>query len=105
LAKALDLNPTQRDALIVLTTIDLQEKRWKEAFDRASFGNKIYPERPEFLYQRGLAEKNLTGLQHNSSQSIDLAIDIARKGGSEPRQALTVLAIAFNDESTAKAVQ
>ena len=103
--QALELNPTERAALVVLTTIDLKEKRWKDAFDRSTFGNKIYPDRPEFLYQKGLAEHNIAELQQTASQSIDMAIDTARKGGPEQRQALAVLAISFNDASTAKAVQ
>jgi Tfp pilus assembly protein PilF len=54
---ALAINSTQRDALMLLSTLDIKEQRWKDAMERAAYGNSIYPDRPEFLYLRGMAEK------------------------------------------------
>jgi Tfp pilus assembly protein PilF len=105
LEEALTLNSTQRDALILLTTIDLREKHWKEALERASFGTRLYPNRPEFLYQLGVAKQNLGKSGQDSSQSIEQAIDIARRGGPQLRRSLASLAQLLGDTSTVKALE
>lgn len=103
--KALELNPTQRDALLLLATIDLKEMRWNESWKRASYGNSLYPDRAEFLYLRGIAEKNMDAFRQNSSQTIQLAMETARDGGLEGRRSLARLAFFFGDPDTVKALQ
>jgi hypothetical protein len=102
---ALDLNATQRDALLILATIDLREKKWNDALKRASYGISIYPDRPEFLYLRGMAEKNIPASQQKSAQSIQSAIDAARNAGLQARQGLARIAVVLQDSVTVQALQ
>lgn len=91
---ALDLNHTQQTALILLTTLDLMEKKWDDASQRAMFGRRLYPERPEFIYQQAVA-------QHQNHQVAE-ALDAAKRGGVGMIQALANVALALGDQNTAE---
>jgi hypothetical protein len=92
---ALDLNQTQQTALILVTTLDLMDKKWEAASKRAAFGHKLYPNRPEFIYQQGVAE--------HQTQKIGEALNIARQGGKEMLQALALVAQTIGDQTTVQA--
>jgi tetratricopeptide (TPR) repeat protein len=102
LETALLYNQTHQTALILLTTLDLKEKRWKEAQVRADKGHKLYPRRPEFVYQSIIAERNL---KNESPAVVVEAVEVARRGGQSMLQSLASLAMSLNDPLTARACE
>jgi hypothetical protein len=102
LETALRYNQTHQTALMLLTTLDLKEKRWKEAQTRAEKGHQLYPRRPEFVYQSVVASRHL---KNESPSVVSEAVEVARLGGPSMLQSLAQLAMTLNDPLTAKACQ
>lgn len=92
---ALELNQTQQTALILMTTLDLMDKKWQDAAERAAFGHRLYPDRPEFIYQQAVAE--------HQTQKIDEALNAARQGGKQMLQELALIAQILGDQRTVQA--
>ena len=65
-------------------------------------GHKLYPRRPEFVYQSVIAERNL---RNESPSVVSEAIEVARKGGPSMLQSLASLAMTLNDPITAQACE
>lgn len=99
LESALAAHPTARDPLILLATLDLQDGRFAEASRRAALGRRVFPDRPEFVYQTALAE----GRAGPGRPAVAEAIEVARRGGAEPIRALATLAHGFGDQATVQA--
>ena len=95
LTKALDLNPTHDSALILLTTLDLEESRWSQAAARAAYGKRLYPDRPEFIYQSAVAARHSPG-------PVVEALAAARRGGPAMVQSLRSIAARLNDQATVR---
>ena len=102
LETALQHNETHQTALTLLTTLDLREKKWTDAKNRAEKGHKLYPKRPEFVYQSVIAERNL---RNESPSVVSEAIEVARQGGPSMLQSLASLAMTLNDPITAQACE
>lgn len=99
LESALAAHPTARDPLILLATFDLQDGRLAQASRRAALGRRVFPERPEFVYQAAFAE----GRVGPGRPAALEAIEVARAGGAEPLRALAGLAQSFGDQATVQA--
>lgn len=98
LGVALDLFPTHRDTLILLTTLDLIEHRWQDAAGRAALGRRLYPDRPEFLYQETVAAR-----RGAPGEPASEAVSAARRAGRWALDSLRSLALSLGDPATAAA--
>ncbi|MCI0415443.1 tetratricopeptide repeat protein [bacterium] len=97
LEMALSLKPTDRHGLLQISILEMIEKHWDQAAEHARYGMRLYQDSPEFVY---IAEK---AQNHGKEGNFQIALDRAKRGGSQGINSLATVARMLGDTETVNA--